>query len=98
MPSSSDGGKRETIVVHDPPDLENMQAFLARPGQAVTYAAGTWHAPMAVLGRQRVDFVVVQFMNGIGEEDCQEVQFADGVAVGIGGEVPKEGGGGRAKL
>ncbi|KAL2074002.1 hypothetical protein VTL71DRAFT_7780 [Oculimacula yallundae] len=57
------------------PDLENVRAFIARGDTAVTYAAGTWHAPMVVLGRTKVDFVVVQFANGVGEEDCQEVVF-----------------------
>lgn len=56
-----------------PPDLNNVRAFWARAGQAVTYGAGTWHAPMAVVGEERMDFVVVQFVNGVAEEDCQEV-------------------------
>ena len=43
--------------------------------QAVTYGAGTWHAPMVALGEKgtAVDFVVVQFANGVAVEDCQEV-------------------------
>ena len=91
--------QHKTVLVHDPPDLNNLKAFVARPGQAVTYAAGTWHAPMAVLGKQRIDFLVVQFTNGIDEEDCQEVMFGEGVVV----EVDKPAGGqgawrGRAKL
>lgn len=58
------------------PDLENVKAFVAHGGQAITYGAGTWHAPMVVLGDRAVDFVVVQFANGVGGEDCQEVVFA----------------------
>lgn len=54
------------------PDLENIRAFIARGDQAVTYGPGTWHAPMVVLGKKEVDFVVVQYVNGIGLEDCQE--------------------------
>ncbi|KAL1958031.1 hypothetical protein VTO42DRAFT_5243 [Malbranchea cinnamomea] len=81
---SSDGScERKSVLIHDPPDLNNLRAFLALPGQAVTYAAGTWHAPMVVLGKRRIDFLVVQFVNGIDEEDCQEVQFEKGVAVKI---------------
>ncbi|KAL1842210.1 hypothetical protein VTJ49DRAFT_5822 [Mycothermus thermophilus] len=60
------------------PDLSRLHAFVAGPGQAVTYGAGTWHAPMVALGETgttAVDFVVVQFANGVGEEDCQEVLF-----------------------
>jgi ureidoglycolate lyase len=56
-----------------PPDLDNIRAFLARGDQAVTYAAGTWHAPMVALGLKSIDFVVVQFANGVAQEDCQEM-------------------------
>ncbi|KAF2788020.1 ureidoglycolate hydrolase [Melanomma pulvis-pyrius CBS 109.77] len=55
------------------PDLKNLRAFVATGNQAVTYGAGTWHAPMAVVGDRPIDFVVVQFANGVGIEDCQEV-------------------------
>jgi len=41
----------------------------------VTYGAGTWHAPMVVLGNKPVDFVVVQFKNGVEVEDCQIVEW-----------------------
>ncbi|KAF2500101.1 hypothetical protein BU16DRAFT_522934 [Lophium mytilinum] len=57
------------------PDLRNVRAFVASGKQAVTYGAGTWHAPMVVLGEEAVDFVVVQFVNGVGIEDCQEVEL-----------------------
>ncbi|KAJ9139012.1 hypothetical protein NKR19_g7605 [Coniochaeta hoffmannii] len=57
------------------PDLRNLKAFVATAGQAVTYGPGTWHAPMVALGPEgtTVDFVVVQFANGVPIEDCQEV-------------------------
>jgi ureidoglycolate lyase len=60
------------------PDLRNLKAFVASAGQAVTYGAGTWHAPMVALGTEgtKVDFVVVQFANGVPIEDCQEVVFS----------------------
>lgn len=54
------------------PDLRKVKAFLADGSQAVTYAAGTWHAPMVVVGEKPISFVVVQFANGEGVEDCQE--------------------------
>lgn len=57
------------------PDLANIRAFVAKGSQAVTYGAGTWHAPMVVVGKKAVDFVVVQFANGVGIEDCQEVEW-----------------------
>ncbi|KAJ5156334.1 Ureidoglycolate hydrolase [Penicillium capsulatum] len=74
----------ETITIRDPPDLQKVKAFIARGGQAVTYGVGTWHAPMVVLGRRRVDFVVVQYVNGVADEDCQEAAFGEGVVVDLG--------------
>jgi ureidoglycolate lyase len=71
------------VSIRDPPDLENLRAFVARGGQAVTYGVGTWHAPMVVLGARRVDFVVAQYMNGVDEEDCQEAAFTDGIVVDV---------------
>ena len=47
----------------------------------VTYGVGTWHAPMVVLGDERVDFVVTQWANGREGEDCQEVEIAEGIEV-----------------
>ncbi|KAI0386872.1 hypothetical protein F5Y04DRAFT_242558 [Hypomontagnella monticulosa] len=57
------------------PDLTRVRAFVATGAQAVTYGAGTWHAPMAALGPagSAIDFVVVQFANDEPVEDCQEV-------------------------
>jgi ureidoglycolate lyase len=66
-----------------PPDLQNIRAFLARGNQAVTYAAGTWHAPMVVLGARAIDFIVVQFVNGVTLDDCQEMGFDEGVVVDL---------------
>ncbi|RDA87727.1 hypothetical protein CP532_1800 [Ophiocordyceps camponoti-leonardi (nom. inval.)] len=70
---------------HGMPDLRGLRAFVASASQAVTYAAGTWHAPMKVLGEpgQRLDFVVVQFASGVAAEDCQLVEM---VSAAEGGE------------
>lgn len=57
------------------PSLKGVRAFLARGNQAVTYAAGTWHAPMIVLGKKQIDFVVTQHSNGVSDEDCQEINI-----------------------
>jgi len=57
------------------PDMAHLQAFIARGDQSVTYGAGTWHAPMVVLGESGVEFVVVQYANGVAEEDCQETEM-----------------------
>lgn len=68
----------------NPPDLTRARAFITsapltgQPGTAVTYAPGTWHAPMIVLGSRRVDFLVTQFANGCADDDCQEVLVGDG--------------------
>ena len=64
------------------PDVRRIRAFVASAAQAVTYGAGTWHAPMVALGEEgtAIDFVVVQFANGVGVEDCQEVYLEGGVA------------------
>ena len=88
LATTSSGAK---VAIDHPPDLHNLKAFVAHGGQAVTYGPGTWHAPMVVLGKRRVDFVVTQFVSGVAEEDCQEVTIGDGVVVQIGRDsrVPK---------
>lgn len=55
------------------PDLRGLKTFVATSTQAVTYGAGTWHAPMVALGKigTTVDFLVVQFSSGVAVEDCQ---------------------------
>ena len=78
----ADGGKTR---VHKPPDLQQLRAFVATCGQAVTYAPGTWHAPMVVLGKRRIDFLVTQFVDGVADHDCQEVRISDGVSVALKG-------------
>ncbi|KAI3342159.1 ureidoglycolate hydrolase [Ustulina deusta] len=73
------------------PDVRRLRAFVATGEQAVTYGAGTWHAPMVALGPpdSTIDFVVVQFANDVPVEDCQEVALEDGGGEGEGeGEGP----------
>jgi ureidoglycolate lyase len=65
------------------PDLKNLRAFIANGSQAITYGVGTWHVPMAVLGKSKVEFVVVQYSNGVGEEDCQEVEITSDTVDGM---------------
>jgi ureidoglycolate lyase len=72
----------DAINIQNPPDLSRMKAFVAHGDQAVTYGPGTWHAPMAVVGQRRVDFVVTQFVNGVPDDDCQEVLLGEN-AVGL---------------
>ncbi|KAL5336755.1 ureidoglycolate hydrolase [Aspergillus crustosus] len=80
--ATADSG--EKVSIRDPPDLSQVKAFVARGDQAVTYGAGTWHAPMVVVGKRRVDFLVVQFVNGVAEDDCQEVRVGEGLVVDLG--------------
>lgn len=81
--STGKDDSNQRVTIRDPPDLENLRAFIARGGQAVTYGAGTWHAPMVVLGSRRVDFVVAQYVNGVEDEDCQVAAFTDGIVVDL---------------
>lgn len=74
----------ESTRIRNPPDLTRLRAFIARGDQAVTYAAGTWHAPMVVLGERRVDFLVTQFVNGVADDDCQEVLLGEENQVYVG--------------
>ena len=65
------------------PDITQLRAFEAHGKQAVTYSAGTWHAPMIVVGKRSVDFVVFQFLNGIESEDCEEIRFTGEGSISI---------------
>ena len=56
----------------DLPDMDNVKAFVACGSQAVTYGRGIWHAPMVVIGKKPVTFVVTQFVNGVPQDDCEE--------------------------
>ncbi|KXJ90777.1 ureidoglycolate hydrolase [Microdochium bolleyi] len=77
--STTTTGDREKFRLPGPglPDLGRIAAFVATGEQAVTYGAGTWHAPMVALGPagSTIDFVVVQFANDVPVMDCQEVEL-----------------------
>ncbi len=72
------------------PDVAHLRAFIATIEQAVTYGAGTWHAPMVALGERgsAVTFVVTQFANQVAIEDCQEVFFASSTSGSIAVSIP----------
>ena len=57
------------------PDITKINAFVVNGSQAVTYRAGTWHAPMIVIGKKPINFVVIQSVNGVDLEDCQEAEW-----------------------
>lgn len=71
------------------PDLNTVQAFLAKGNQAVTYGVATWHAPMVVLNHQ-VDFAVLINENGEAEEDCREVYMDPGMKISYNAGSKKE--------
>ncbi|KUJ20867.1 ureidoglycolate hydrolase-like protein [Mollisia scopiformis] len=71
------------------PDVGKVKAFIANGSQGVTYGAGTWHAPIVVIGEKPIDFVVVQFANGVGVEDCQETLVSEGGRAQLLVAVPK---------
>ena len=48
---------------HGGPDAAKARAFVAGPGQGVTYRADTWHHPLTVLERP-ARFVVFMWQNG----------------------------------
>ncbi|KAI0009923.1 ureidoglycolate hydrolase [Xylariaceae sp. FL0662B] len=78
-PPPAGSGDAPTLPGRGLPDVKAARAFLATGAQAVTYGAGTWHAPMMALGPAdaTVDFVVFQFASDVPAEDCQEVTFKE---------------------
>jgi len=75
MPVPQPTSENKSLPGRGLPDLNRIKAFIADGSQAVTYGAGTWHAPMVVVGAKAIDFVVVQFANGVELEDCQEASL-----------------------
>lgn len=51
------------------PDETGLRAFYAQGNQGVSYRAGTWHHPLATLGRQG-DFIIVDRIDGA--PNCDE--------------------------
>lgn len=80
MPVAADADADAATPGRGLPNLKEMRAFVATHRQAVTYGAGTWHAPMVVLGAPgtTLDFVVTQFASGVADEDCQLLEFEAG--------------------
>lgn len=65
------------------PDPSQVKAFVCKGNQAVTYGAGTWHAPMVVIDQTipYIDFAVLIHENDVAEEDCQECYFKPGYKI-----------------
>ena len=65
------------VAPHAPgggPDMAQARAFVAGPGQGVTYRADTWHHGLTVLG-QATSFAVFMWRDGTaGDEEFVDVQ------------------------
>ena len=78
------------------PDLHSLKAFVATVSQAVIFGPGVWHGPIMVVGEKPIEFVVIQFSNGVAAEDTQEIQLDSspdqGMSVAIPSSVNPNGG------
>jgi ureidoglycolate lyase len=66
--------QRFLVVVAPPgpaPTPVQLRCFMARPGQGVNYAAGTWHHPLIALDAGG-DFLVIDRGGPHAGEDCEE--------------------------
>jgi ureidoglycolate lyase len=72
------------VVVAPPgkaPDTTHLRCFVARPGQGVNYAMGTWHHPLIAL-HEGSDFLVLDRGGPAGESNCDIWPLAEhGIAV-----------------
>ena len=71
------------VVVAPPgpaPGPDDLRAFLARPGEGVNYAPGTWHHPLLALN-EICDFLVVD-RSGPGN-NCDEVRITPAVNLNL---------------
>ena len=59
----------------DGPDLASIRCFVARPGQGVNYARGTWHHPLIAL-HDGSDFLVLDRGGAQDEVNCDILQLA----------------------
>jgi ureidoglycolate lyase len=58
------------------PEVKDLRAFLARNGQGVNLARGTWHHPLLALDAGG-DFLVIDRNGPDVEDDCQAHSLAD---------------------
>lgn len=65
----------------DGPDLASIRCFVARPGQGVNYARGTWHHPLIAL-HDGSDFLVLDRGGAAGEANCDVMQL-NGVEIAV---------------
>lgn len=66
---------------NEAPDTARIRCFVARPGQGVNYARGTWHHPLIAL-HDGSDFLVLDRGGSAAEANCDVVQLGgDEIAV-----------------
>jgi ureidoglycolate lyase len=58
------------------PAPSQLRCFVARPGQGVNYAAGTWHHPLIALD-EGGDFLVIDRAGPNAAADCDEHSLLD---------------------
>jgi ureidoglycolate lyase len=61
------------------PDVAQLQAFIASPGQGINYNAGTWHHPLIALD-EPADFAMLVWEAGT-KEDCLEFPLSQPVEI-----------------
>jgi ureidoglycolate lyase len=61
------------------PDWANLRAFIAKPGQGINYAAGTWHHPFTALDAP-ADLAMLAWEDGT-PRDCEEVPLPEDITV-----------------
>ncbi len=73
------GAGRYLVIVYaggDAPDLRSLRAFVAQPGEGITYRPGTWHHPLVALDRT-ADFACLVHEDGSAADfDLREVEPA----------------------
>ncbi|RLV92264.1 Ureidoglycolate lyase [Spathaspora sp. JA1] len=63
------------------PDSLDIEAFVCRGNQSVTYGVGVWHAPMVAISDHSIDFAVLVHESGVPEEDTQECGYNPGFEI-----------------
>lgn len=76
------GAGRYLVIVcggGEAPDLGTLQAFVAQPGEGITYRPGVWHHPLVALDRE-ADFACLVHEDG-SAGDCELREVAPSVSV-----------------
>ncbi|PWC90955.1 hypothetical protein TSH100_01695 [Azospirillum sp. TSH100] len=60
---------------HGDPDPGTARAFIAGPDQAITYAGGVWHCPLAALD-ETADFAMMMWRAPDPDADCRVVSLS----------------------